>query len=204
MTHFPPGRPTACFIDHDALRANFRGIQDKVGPRVKVLSMVKANAYGHGATAVAATLADEGSSAFGVATVAEAIELRRSGIRQPILIVGGTYPDEAQGILEFRLTPVVHDLITLQRLDHAVEAAGASLDIQIEIDTGMGRTGFPAAELDAWMPELKNLRCLRIAGLFSHFSDAETANEPYTDEQLRSFTTVIRRVRAAGIGSCLI
>src|SRR5436305_1853595 len=153
MTDFPPGRPTACFIDHDALRENFRQIQNRVGSRVKVLSMVKANAYGHGAAAVARTLAAEGSSAFGVATVREAIELRENRIRQPVLIVAGTYPEEANLFLKFELTPVLHDIVTLQRLERAVGSAGGALDIHIEVDTGMGRTGFPAAELDSWLPE---------------------------------------------------
>src|ERR1043165_3295552 len=135
MTNFPPGRPTACFIDHDALRSNFRHLKQKLGPKVGVLSMVKANAYGHGAPLVARTLANEGSHAFGVATLGEAIELRQNGIQQPVLIVGGTYPEEAKLFLEFNFTPVLHDVTTLQRLDAAVEAAGGSLDIQIEVDT---------------------------------------------------------------------
>lgn len=204
MTPFPPGRPTACFIDHDAVRWNFRQIKQKVGPRVDVLSMVKANAYGHGAPAIAKTLAAEGSSAFGVATVGEAIELREHGIRQPILIVAGTYPEDAGALLKFDLIPVVHDATTLQRLEEAVRSAGRTLDIHVEVDTGMGRSGFLAAELDSWLPRLKNLACLRVAGIFSHFSDAETPNEAYTENQLRCFESAIERIRAGGIGSSVV
>jgi alanine racemase len=204
MTDFPPGRPTACFIDHGALRENFRQIQNKVGSRVKVLSMVKANAYGHGAPAVARTLAAQGSSAFGVATVREGIELREVGIRQPVLIVAGTYPEDAELLLKFELTPVLHDILTLQSLEQAIATAGRALDIHVEVDTGMGRTGLPAAELDSWLPEITRLRSLRIAGVFSHFSDAEAAHEPYTENQLRCFASVIERIRGAGIGASLL
>jgi alanine racemase len=85
MVTIPEGRPTVCFVDLNALGWNFRQIRAKVGPHVKVLSMVKANGYGHGATAVAKALAAEGSDAFGVATAEEGIELRQAGIRTPIL-----------------------------------------------------------------------------------------------------------------------
>ena len=84
MTKFPEGRPTHCGIDHAALRWNLGQIKKTIGPRVKILSMVKANAYGHGAVEVARTLAKSGSDAFGVATVEEGIELRRARIRQAI------------------------------------------------------------------------------------------------------------------------
>src|SRR5918994_4505917 len=114
MLTVPQGRPTFCFIDLDALHWNFRQIRSKVGTEVKVLAMVKANAYGHGAQAVAEALAAEGSDAFGVATVEEALELRQSGIRQPIIVLAGVYPEQVDKFLENRLTPVVHEIQTLR------------------------------------------------------------------------------------------
>jgi len=200
----PPGRPTCCFIDLEALRWNFRQIKEKVGPQVKVLSMVKANAYGHGAAAVAHALADEGSDAFGVATLEEGIELRQAGIRQPIIVLAGAYVEQSNQFLERDLTPVIHELETLRKLEAAVQRQSATLAIHLEVDTGMGRTGFLAAEVDLWLPELTKLKALSIEGVFSHFSDAETANEAYSENQLRDFLAVIKRLRSAGIAPPLV
>lgn len=199
MLTVPPGRPTFCSIDLEALRWNFRQIKQKVGPQVRVLSMVKANAYGHGALAVAQTLANEGSDAFGVATVEEAVELRQATIRQPIIVVAGAYVEQCRQFLEYGLTPVIHDLKTLKSFEAAVKRQSATLAIHLEIDTGMGRTGFLAAEVNHWTAELRKLKALRIEGVFSHFSDAETANEAYSENQLRNFESVIASLRNAGV-----
>jgi alanine racemase len=204
MLTVPQGRPTFCFIDLDALRWNFRQIRSKIGAQVKVLSMVKANAYGHGAPAVAKTLAAEGSDAFGVATVEEAVELRQSGIRQSIIVLAGVYPEQVDKFLENSLTPVVHELETLRQLDVLIQRRSGALDIHLEVDTGMGRTGFLAADIDLWLPELTKLKTLRLEGVFSHFSDAETANEGYTQNQLQSFLLVIERLRGAGLSPPLV
>ena len=96
MTATIKGRPTLCIIDHDALRWNLSQIRAKVGPQIKILSMVKANGYGHGAVAVARTLVAAGGDAFGVATLEEGVELRRAAIRAPILVLAGAYADQLE------------------------------------------------------------------------------------------------------------
>ena len=199
MSKTPPGRPTLCHIDLGALRWNLRQIKAKVGAAVKILSMVKANAYGHGAPAVAKALADEGGYAFGVATLEEAVELRQAGIRQPILVVTGVYPEQLEWFVENRLTPVAHDLEALQRLEQAAQQRGAALNVHVKIDTGMGRLGFLPAEIDSWLPSLRNLKALKIEGVFSHFSHAESVQGDYTQKQLRSFQDVVARLRSEGI-----
>jgi alanine racemase len=193
------GRPTICSIDLGALRWNFRQIKKKVGAQVKIMAMVKANAYGHGAVAVAQTLADEGSDAFGVASLEEAVELRRAAIRQPIIVLAGAYVEQSGQFLEHHLTPVIHDLKTLRSFEAALKSTSANLAIHIEVDSGMGRTGFLAAEVDLWHAELQKLKALRIEGVFSHFSDAETANEAYSEGQVQTFAAVIASLRNAGI-----
>jgi alanine racemase len=199
MLTVPTGRPTFCVIDHEALRWNFRQIRQKVGPKIKILSMVKANAYGHGATAVAKTLAAEGGDVFGVATLEEGVELRAAGIRQPIIVLAGAYIEQVDQFLQSNLSPVVHESETLRNLERAVQSQGATLNIHLEVDTGMGRTGFLAAEVDLWLAELMKLKALRIAGVFSHFSDAESANEIYSKNQLRDFLSIIKRLHSVGI-----
>ncbi|HET8564772.1 MAG TPA: alanine racemase [Candidatus Binatia bacterium] len=204
MTRLPKGRPTLCLVDLQALRWNFRQIRQKVGRQVKILSMVKANAYGHGAPAIAKTLAGEGSDAFGVATLEEGIELRQAGIGQPIIVVAGVYPAQIDQFLDNSLTPVIHEVQTLRSVEAAIRSRGAKLNIHLEVDTGMGRTGFLAAEVDHWLPELTKLKALTLEGVFSHFSDAESANEEYTENQLRYFLSVIKRLRATGITPSLV
>lgn len=199
MSKFPAGRPTVCFVDVEALRWNFRQVKAKVGPGVKILSMVKANAYGHGAPAMAQVLADEGSHAFGVATLEEGLELRRAGIRQPILVVAGSYMDQLEQIIENQLTPVAHDLPALNRIDAAAQKRGTVLKVHVKIDTGMGRLGFLAGEIESWLPELKILKALIIEGVFSHFSQAESVEGDHTQHQFRVFQDVVARLRSQGI-----
>ena len=198
------GRPTLCFIDLDALRWNLRQIRKTVGNPVKILSMVKANAYGHGAAAVARALEAEGSDAFGVATVEEAIELRHAEIRSPIIVVAGVFLEQLNDFFEYHLVPVVHDIEMLRRLDEAVASRGRSLDFHLKIDTGMGRIGLLPAEIDAWLPELKKLKSLKIAGVFSHFSHAESVEGDYTQKQLKVFQSVVSRLRSENIAPPLV
>ena len=199
MNKFPEGRPTHCGIDHAALRWNLRQIKKTIGPRVKILSMVKANAYGHGAVEVARTLAKSGSDAFGVATVEEGIELRRARISQPILVFAGVYLEQLDQFLRYKLTPVIYEAATLRALDKAVEARKTKFKIQLEIDTGMGRIGFPTSEIESWLPLVSKLKALMLDGVFSHFSDAETANEQYTLGQLSEFHHVLDRFKSMNI-----
>ena len=199
MTSIPPGRPTLCYIDHRALRWNFQQIRALVGPSVKILSMVKADAYGHGAIAVAKTLVGAGSDAFGVATIEEGIELRREGIKLPILVVAGIYLEQLEAFLKFRLTPVIHEVATLQALDKRLRQRATTLPFEVEVDTGMGRIGFPSAEIDDWLPVLKNCKAVRLQGVFSHFADAERPNERYTRQQLTTFQQILNRLANAKV-----
>jgi len=199
MIKFPKGRPTHCCIDHAALRWNLRQIRKSVGARVKILAMVKANAYGHGAVEVARTLAKSGSDAFGVATVEEGLELRRARVSQPILVLAGVYIDQLDQFLRNKLTPVIHELATLRDLDKALQARKTKLNFQLEVDTGMGRTGIPIGEIDSWLALLGQLKALKLDGVLSHFSDAESANEKYTLRQLKQFQQVLQRLIHANI-----
>ncbi len=204
MPTIPNGRPTLCTIDLAALRWNLRQARAKVGAQVKILSMVKANAYGHGAPAVARVLAEEGSDGFGVATLEEGVELRQAGIGKPILVVAGIYVEQLDQFFENKLTPVVHDLESLRRLENAVQARGTTMNVHLKIDTGMGRIGFLAAEIDSWLAELKKLRALQIEGVFSHFSTAEDVAGDFTRAQLVTFSNQVQRLRAEGIAPPLV
>lgn len=199
MIQTPPGRQTFRFIDHGALRWNFQQIRKQVGRRVGILCMVKADGYGHGATAIAQTLADAGSEAFGVATVEEGIELRRAGIQQPILVVAGFYLDQLPLYRKLNLTPVLHEAESLIALDRRLRHSRGKLPIEIEVDTGVGRIGFPVHSIDSWLPVVANLKSIKVKGLFSHFSQAEIIGEKYTAKQIKDYRETLKRFAAAGI-----
>ena len=196
---FPPGRPTICGIDHEALRSNLRQIRDKVGSRVKILCMVKANGYGHGATEISPTLARAGADAFGVATLEEAVQLREAGIQAPLIVLAGVFPAQLDTFVEYKLTPVVHDLISLKALDRESSRRQVELGVHLKIDTGMGRLGFFAAEADQWIAAIKQAESLHIQGVFSHFSHAESVQGDYTQKQLEIFKRVLGQLRSAGV-----
>ena len=196
---FPPGRPTICGIDHEALRSNLRQIRDKVGSRVKILCMVKANGYGHGATEISPTLARAGADAFGVATLEEAVQLREAGIQAPLIVLAGVFPAQLDTFVEHKLTPVVHDLISLKALDRESSRRQVQLKVHLKVDTGMGRLGFLAAEADQWIAAIKQAESLHIQGVFSHFSHAESVQGDYTQKQLEIFKRVLGQLRSAGV-----
>src|SRR4051794_21937952 len=108
--HNPTGRPTWVEIHLDNLAANFKQVRNLVSPTARVMAVVKADAYGHGAVACAQRLAQEGAEWFAVAIPEEGVELRAAGITQPILCLGGFWGDQARICLQQRLTPVVYRL----------------------------------------------------------------------------------------------
>ena len=107
--------------------------------------------------------------------------------------------DKSISFCETGLTPVIHEAATLRALDQALRARNAKLKIQLEIDTGMGRIGFPPSEIDSWLPLVSQLKALTVDGVFSHFSDAESANEKYTQRQLAQFHQVLSRLESTKI-----
>ncbi|HUK41135.1 MAG TPA: alanine racemase, partial [Candidatus Acidoferrales bacterium] len=118
--------------------------------------------------------------------------------------LAGAYVKQIGQFLAHQLTPVIHDLKTLRSFEAALKSGAANLAVHIEIDSGMGRTGFLPAEIDFWRPEMQKLKALRIEGVFSHFSDAETLNEAYSEGQLQTFASVIAALRNAGINPDLV
>ncbi|HWP57310.1 MAG TPA: alanine racemase [Candidatus Acidoferrales bacterium] len=192
------GRPTRCYVDAAALRANFRTIRQRTGAGVKILCVVKANAYGHGATAVARILEKEGSDAFGVATVEEGVELRRAGIGAPIVVLAGTYPGQLDEVVANRLTPVISSLEMLRAVEGAARARALALNFHLKVDTGMHRIGLLAAAVESWLAALGELRALKLEGVLSHFAQAESVHGEYTQNQLRLFRRLLARLAEAG------
>ncbi len=191
-------RPTRVEIDLAALRHNYQEIQRTAGADCDVLAVVKADAYGHGVRLVAPALADAGARLFGVALVEEGVELRRLGIEQPIVILGGLFPGQETDILEYQLTPVLYDLTCARRLATAASDAGRTIDYHLKIDSGMGRLGFRVELLDEVLPLLKDLQSLNMSGFMSHLAVADEPERPLTGLQYAVFSDALEKIEVFG------
>ena len=191
-------RPTYVEIDLAAIRHNLLEVRRRLGSGGKILAVVKADAYGHGAQRVAPALAAAGADLFGVAIVEEGIELRNAGVRQPIIVLGGFYPGQELSLLQHELIPCLFDLESARRLETIAAAAGVVWPYHLKIDTGMGRIGFQPEELAAVLPQLATLTHLRLQGVLSHLALADDPPHPLTAEQIAIFRTLLSQVRVAG------
>jgi alanine racemase len=212
------GRPVWAEIRKSALEHNLRTIRahlDSGRPadypsknRIKILAVVKGNAYGHGGVAVAKTLAKAGADAFCVTCSAEGIELREAGIRQPILVLTGFWPGEETRIIEHRLTPAVTDCKQLKLLERAAARAGKKLrgplEFHLKIDSGMNRLGASPASVDCVVRALADCPHLKLAGTFTHLASSEVLTTSQTADQTAVFMGVIARMRELGVSPGLV
>ncbi|MCL2842329.1 MAG: alanine racemase [Oscillospiraceae bacterium] len=180
-------------IHLDRLAHNYNELRRRTAPDCKFLAPVKANGYGHGALAVSRRLQDLGCDYLAVAALPEALELRAAGITLSILIFGYTDPKDASILVEHHLTQAIFSLEQASALSHALAGTGRTLAVHLELDTGMGRLGFPAyvdppedARTAVALPHLD------IQGIFTHFSVADMEEgADYTNEQLEYFSRAV-------------
>lgn len=197
--HLLARRPTWAEIDLNNLAANFNRIRQLVTPTARVMAVVKANAYGHGAIECAQRLAREGADWFGVALPEEGIELRGSGITQPVLCLGGYWPGQAAACIRHQLTPVVYRLDQIDALNQAAANAGVVADVHVKVDTGMGRLGVRFDQLTEFVAALNQFRNVRIDGIMTHLAAAEDVScEPLTREQIQRFENAVTVFRDQG------
>jgi len=192
-----PLRPTWCEIDLEALRHNLAEVR-RVAVEKSVLAVVKADAYGHGVKGVAPALADAGVDLFGVALVEEGIELRQLGIRQPIVVMGGSPPGAEETALDHDLQLVVSDLAAAVRLSEAARRLHRRAAYHLKVDTGMGRLGVPLDQFEAVLAGLRNLDALEMVGLMSHLAVADEPERQFTAVQKQRFAAVSECVQAWG------
>jgi len=185
-------------IDRGALVRNLRAIRARAGGR-RVIAVVKADAYGHGAVLVARALAADGCDAFAVISLDEAIELREAGLREPILLLGGLLePDEADRALAGDIVPVVSRGETLAWLAKAAARTGRNAVFHLKLDTGMGRLGLAAEDLPRFLERLRATTGVVLEGVMSHLAEADDAGSAATECQRALFAELLGRVRAAG------
>jgi len=199
LDNHQPRRPTWAEIDLNNLAANFKKVRERVSPAARVMAIIKANAYGHGAVECARRLASEGADWFGVALPEEGIELRESGISQPVLCLGGYWPGQAALCVQHRLTPVVYRVDMIAALNRAAANAGVVVDVHVKVDTGMGRLGVRFDQLSEFVAALEPFRNVRIDGLMSHLAAADDAAcQPLTRDQIQRFDDAVGLFRDHG------
>ena len=196
MTGTPAGRQTFAVIDPTALRDNYTRLRSATAADVAMMAIVKANAYGHGATLVAPILQEAGVDWFGVATVGEAVELRSAGISKPILVLTGASAREVSVLLKQRLATALLDASMARELSRA--AGAATLPVHLKIDSGMGRLGLRPEELGELLRVLRELGNLSVEGVFSHFGTADDVNHEYPASQIARFEEALELVAEAG------
>jgi len=194
----PQHRPTHVEIDLDALRHNLAVILERIGPSRKVLAVVKADAYGHGAAAVARELEERGVEMFGVAMLEEGLELRRAGVKTPVLVLGGLYDGQEEAFVRHELTACLSDAAGVARLHRAALNFGHPLPFHLKVDTGMSRLGFLPAELASVLEDLAERPELEMEGFLSHLALADEDDHPRNDAQIFLFRAMLERIRGAG------
>lgn len=197
------GRPVWAEISLAAIRHNLRVIRRHIGRERKVLAVVKANAYGLGAVPISRALAHADIDWLGVTSPSEGVELRRAGIRKPILVLTGFWPGEELELLHWKLTPTVADFDQLRRLERAVARRATHrtrpFPFHLKINTGMNRLGIDANAVESFARALVQCPHLRLEGTYTHFASAEDFTSPQTAEQEKVFFSAVERLRAAGV-----
>lgn len=192
-------RPTWAEVDLDNLAFNFRSVREFIGPGLKYMAVVKADAYGHGAVACARRLESEGVDWFGVALPEEGVELREAGIRKLILCLGGFWEGQDSVALNYNLTPVIFQIEKARTLNEAAKSRGTDVAIHVKVDTGMGRIGVRHDQVAAFAEELRQLDHLRLEGVMTHFAAADDLTQSdFTNAQIRRFDDAVAAFRENG------
>ena len=223
------GRPTWAEVDLTALTDNYRALGTLLAPpdsncklriancelepesesaicnpqfairNPRLIPVVKANAYGHGAVSVARALSAAGATAFAVALVEEAIELREAGIGEEILVLEGPWPGQEADIVKYRLTAAVYSSDVVRHLDREARSAPQPTRVHIKVDTGMSRLGVAWDEMKELLRAFHATAALQVSGVFSHLACAEEDDSTYTSEQIRRFRHALDQIERAGL-----
>lgn len=186
-------------INMDNLRFNIMQMKKLVKKDMKILVVIKADAYGHGSVEIAKRI-DDLSDYYGVATIDEAIELRNGGIEKPILIIGYTNHSDFDKLLAYNITQAVYDVAEAKILSDLALSMGKKAKVHIKVDTGMARIGFQVnAEGIAEATKLKDLPGLEIEGIFTHYAKADEIDKKYAYGQKDKYKYFISALEKNGL-----
>jgi len=211
------GRPVWAEISLKAIVKNLQVIRTHIGPRPKILAVVKSNAYGLGAVPIAKTLQKAGVEWFGVTCANEGIELREAGIRKRILVLTGFWPGEEKRLIQNNLTLTVTRVEDVHHLERAAKSLNGKSPIgkskrgksgrvpfHLKINSGMNRLGISPPEMEAFAVALADCRHIELEGTFTHFASAEDFTAKQTDDQEKVFLECLARLRALGVSPGIV
>lgn len=190
-------------IDLGALERNLGRIRAALPPHVRYVAVVKADAYGHGMPQMVARLMQSGAHMFAVANVYEAAEVREIGAGWPILVLGPVLPEEEKLLADYQLIAVVSTAEEVRRLAARAKASGIPLPVHLKVDTGMGRLGVWHTEVAGLYGQIAETPHLRLEGIFTHFSSADT-DSAYTIEQRNRFVRALHSLPGLDTENLLI
>lgn len=192
-------RPAWVEVDLDALASNLRTIRSDLPARVRMMQVVKDEAYGTGSVTVARLAVANGVDAFATFTVGEAARLREAGITAPILLLGERTPDEFEWLVRHRLEVCVGSIDIAGALNGFAERSGIRIPVHLKVNSGMNRFGLPWRSVSDWAPVLAGLRHLEFAGALTHFAQSDELDKTFARLQLGRFEGTVATLRSHGI-----
>ncbi|MBU1727101.1 MAG: alanine racemase [Candidatus Omnitrophica bacterium] len=191
-------RPTWAEVDLSNLAYNFREIKKILSPETKVMACVKADAYGHGLVPVAKKLVSCGVDFLGVASIDEAIRLRKEKIKVPILVLGAVLKKDIEPLFEYGIQPTICEEALAAAINNKARRLGKKINVHIKVDTGMGRIGILHHSADRFLEKVSGFKNLNIEGIFTHFPVADK-NRDFTLRQIKAFASLIENAKKSGI-----
>jgi len=182
-------------FDLDALAANYDELQRRVTPDVKIIASLKANAYGHGAVAVAGKLAELGAFALSTGSFRDAVAIRESGVTTPILMFGGNLPSAVGEYLRHDLIPTVYNMATAKAVS---DAATGPAPVYIKVDAGMGRLGVELRRAEAFIRQVVALPRVVVEGVYTHLSFKDAQGQDWSRRGIERFNALIAELRDGG------
>jgi alanine racemase len=187
-------------IDLAALGHNYRQLRGRVAPEVRIMGVVKADAYGHGLIPVSRTLVAEGADCLGVASLEEGLALRQAGVHLPVVVLLGIVPQEAGRTAAADLEVMVYRHDVAEALEAAGRTLGRTVRVHLKVDSGMGRLGLLPEEVLPFLERWHGSPHLEFLGLVSHLAMADAPDKTYTQRQLQEFLGVLQAARERGFG----
>ena len=184
-------------IDLDALRGNVAWLRHRLGPGTSLMTVVKADAYGHGLRQIATLLMQSGTDIFGVANLNEARDIRAVGRGWPILMLGACLPDETERAIKDNVMPTLSTIDEARRFARTAKKLKRTVSAHVKVDTGMGRLGAQPEDAPAMLDAIARLPNLNVVGLYSHFASAES-NAAFSRRQRSRFKKLLKTLTAAG------
>jgi alanine racemase len=192
--------PNKVTIDLSALQDNLIKIRELVDKKTKIMGIVKSDAYGHGLIPVARELEKLHIDSLAVDYLSEAIKLRNAGVNIPVVILLGIdTPQEAKKVAGCNLIPLIYDINSTRILSEEAKRSGRAVTVYLKIDTGMGRLGIDFRETGLFVQQLKEMKGIKIKGLFSHLSSADEQDTLFTNAQIKNFKEAISVSRRLGV-----